>query len=788
MRRFKSGSALMTVVMGVFILQACETTEKASPGTSKSGPVSFTRDIKPIFDEKCVSCHACYDAPGQLDLRSVKGIVRGAIKYDTYAGHAESSPPTFVWNSPNTLDDWRKIGFFSVIEGGRDSIMGKMLALAHANPVKPNAQFPADIKIDQLTRQNHYPNKYEIDGYAEQFPQQGMPLAVSGLTDEEHEAIMSWLEDGAPIDHDAPELTANELAQIQKWEEWLNAPDKRSRLVARYVFEHMLLVNFVFEDRDDASSFVIVRSTTPSGEDTVPVDQYLPNVEVDGEFYYRFLLLDQTDCVKNTRLNLLASDEKLDRWKKIFDEEDWSVDQLPGYTEAERWRPLVVFRAIPARARWRFILANSWYLRGQISWGTQCHGQIATNSVRDIGWDVFESPETSLYVTDAQYRAEVDPLLTQIGNPKNLMDAFLNRKKYVDKHKEFKTRALARAKEVGYRSNYSDIWRGEHPDDRPLVPFVRHDDNAYVVEESWVPFEFPKAINVFDLPNAEAALYSSSVNFDLFGPSIWILMGARTQFGLTRVDSELNFIRFLPRKVRGPMWKRWNLGEFADERWKLEDPHYSPDDTIPTDIKYTTDDPKREFYEGLLEYMGSRVNANDPINRPKPGDDPDRVTKAFISIVAASREQKPTWRKFKTFLPEASFLRIDKSGQEPTIYTMTHNSDYATKAFFTEDLEHEIPGNAKVAILEGAYTAYPNFMFVINEDEIEKFAASLIDVDTQKKFTAIVERWGIRRSSPDFWPVLNSVTAYVKRTNPHGEPLRAGGRTGTFDINRYKNL
>jgi hypothetical protein len=226
----------------------------------------------------------------------------------------------------------------------------------------------------------------------------------------------------------------------------------------------------------------------------------------------------------------------------------------------------------------------------------------------------------------------------------------------------------------------------------------------------------------------------------------------------------------------------------SKERWKMIAPNIAPEDTIPTDIKYSTDDPKREFYERLLEYLGPSVNANDPINRPKPGDDADRVTKAFISIVAASREQEPTWRKFKTFLPEAAFLRIDRSGQEPRIYTMTHNSDYANKAFITMQLQDEIPGNAKVSILEGAYTAYPNFMFRINEDEIDEFASTLIEADTQKKFTAIVERWGIRRSSPDFWPVLNSVTAYVERTNPSGAPQQAGGRAGTFDINRYKNL
>jgi hypothetical protein len=257
-------------------------------------------------------------------------------------------------------------------------------------------------------------------------------------------------------------------------------------------------------------------------------------------------------------------------------------------------------------------------------------------------------------------------------------------------------------------------------------------------------------------------------------------------FGLTRVDAELNFLRFLPRKVRRPMFSSWYMGPLSKERMAQEG--VKPDDTIPTDIKYSTDDPKREFYDKVLAYMGPRVNAIDPINRPKPGDDADRITKALISIVAASREQEPTWRKFKTFLPEAVFLRIDRSGQEPGIYTMTHNRDYATKAFITMSLEEDIPGNATVSILEGAYASYPNFMFRISEDEIEQFAASLIDADTQKEFTAIVERWGIRRSSPDFWPVLNSVTAYVKRTNPSGAPQRAGGRAGTFDINRYKNL
>jgi hypothetical protein len=40
--------------------------------------VSFVKDIKPILDSRCVSCHGCYDAPCQLKLGSTDGLDRGA--------------------------------------------------------------------------------------------------------------------------------------------------------------------------------------------------------------------------------------------------------------------------------------------------------------------------------------------------------------------------------------------------------------------------------------------------------------------------------------------------------------------------------------------------------------------------------------------------------------------------------------------------------------------------------------------------------------------------------------
>ncbi|MEZ9417929.1 9-hexadecenoic acid cis-trans isomerase, partial [Vibrio sp. 10N.286.49.E1] len=44
----------------------------------------FIDEVKPIIDNRCVVCHACYDAPCQLKMSSVEGIDRGASKALVY--------------------------------------------------------------------------------------------------------------------------------------------------------------------------------------------------------------------------------------------------------------------------------------------------------------------------------------------------------------------------------------------------------------------------------------------------------------------------------------------------------------------------------------------------------------------------------------------------------------------------------------------------------------------------------------------------------------------------------
>lgn len=744
---------------------------------AKAENISFTRQVKPILDTKCVSCHACYDSPAQLDLRSPAGIARGAKKIDVYGLRLFDTTPTFVWDSPKKLEDWRKEGFFSVTEGGKNSIMGKMLRHGYQNPLKANQRVPEGVQLDPFLRQYTFPNRYEIDGYIAQKPHEGMPLAVAGLTPKEYATLMQWLGEGAKFDNKPAQPSSADLALIGAWEGFLNGSDTRTKLMARYIYEHLFLVSFRFENTADAKLYTLVRSTTPPGKPVVPVKQHVPNRPVEeGEFFYRFLILDQTPCVKVIRNQLFASQKKLDRTKQIFEEQKWDATALPGYTEEERFNPLSIFAAIPAKVRYKFDLDNVWNIRAAIAQGPSCHGNLAVSVSWDVSWEIYENPETSLYVNDPEYRAMVDKYMSFYVDVDNLEDMILSNMKFIERRKEF-IKAWAQS---GKQTRMTDIWRGEDDDDSPIDFFIRHDTDAYVATPNELPGDYPRNGQFHDLPILELQYYSGTANYDQFAAAYKWLVN-REQNGMARIASELNLLRMIPRKDRVATFRSWYQSPLSDiARAKLNLPEIDPEETAETAIEYTTDDPMKEFWKKVVEYMGDRVKSKDPINRADAPVPTEPVAAAMRRITDASKQAGPAWRKFKALIPEVSFLRIERKGQDPLVYTMTRDRWYANKAFISTILQKEDPSKTQVSILEGVLASYPRFVFSIPESEVGAFADTLIAAENEEALRKAVERWGIRRSSPNFWGVLESIKDYVRRKDPT--------YAGVFDVSMYLNL
>ena len=77
-------------------------------------------------------------------------------------------------------------------------------------------------------------------------------------------------------------------------------------------------------------------------------------------------------------------------------------------------------------------------------------------------------------------------------------------------------------------------------------------------------------------------------------------------------------------------------------------------------------------------------------------------------------------------------------------------------------------------------SSYPNFMFNIPAHDVPAFVTAMENAKDAKRFEKIVDRWGVRRSHPQFWQYFHDLSQYIRETTPMEE--------GVLDMNRYENL
>ena len=86
------------------------------PAAPAAGAVRYRADIQPIFERRCVQCHACYDAPCQLKLGSCDGIVRGFSRDSVYSAiRLSEAPLTRLFVDAERASQWRERGFSPVL-------------------------------------------------------------------------------------------------------------------------------------------------------------------------------------------------------------------------------------------------------------------------------------------------------------------------------------------------------------------------------------------------------------------------------------------------------------------------------------------------------------------------------------------------------------------------------------------------------------------------------------------------------------------------------------------------
>ncbi|WP_053269383.1 fatty acid cis/trans isomerase [Pseudomonas chlororaphis] len=745
---------------------------------SAQGPapaISYTRDIQPIFTEKCVACHACYDSACQLNLGSGEGAARGASKIPVYDGErSKAQTPTRLFYEASGKHAWQGMGFYSVLDaqGSQAALMARMLELGHKTPLQPNAKLPEDIVLG-LNRENMCAQPAEFDGYAKAHPREGMPLAVTGLTDQQYQTLQRWLASGAPIDEQGLAPSAKEAMQVLQWENLLNAPGARESLVARWLFEHWFLAHIYFEGGEPGHFFQWVRSRTPSGQPIDLINTRRPNDDPGTQVYYRLWPV-QGVIVHKTHITYPLSAAKMARVKTLFYSGDYQVSALPGYGPGRRANPFETFEAIPAKARYQFMLDNAEYFVRTFIRGPVCRGQIATDVIRDNFWALFQAPEHDLYITDPAYRGQATPLLAMPGQNDDVGSVLSLWLAYRDKRNEYEI--LRRDSYANAPApSWSTLWAGN---DNALLSIFRHFDSASVTKG--LIGEVPQTMWLFDYPLLERTYYQLAVNFDVFG-NVSHQAQTRLYFDLIRNGAEQNFLRLMPAGTREDFLDDWyqNSGKF-----KMWLDYESIDDDKASALVLDEKDPKRDFANQLLSRYGDLNARPDPINRcdgaycSRPNIDPalqnaEQALSGLVSRPAAGM-------RVIDLLPEATMLRIQAPSGKRVFYSMLRNRAHSNVAFLLGESLRYQPGLDTLTIYPGVLSSYPNFMFNIPAEQVPAFVAEMENAKDAHRFEKIVERWGIRRSHPQFWQYFHDQTQYILETDPK--------EAGVLDMNRYENL
>lgn len=780
---------LATVLTSLMLLAGCADnsippTGKLALPTPTQQPVSFNNDVRPILETKCLACHSCFDAPCQLKMEYSDGLIRGAHPDPVYNGaRLEDQTPTRLGIDAQNEQQWRDLGFYSVLARGEQtaSLFENMIRLGKQYEFAPNSKLPDDIELG-LARANQCVNNDNFADYAKDHPYEGMPLGITSISDGEYATLTGWLQQGGGISPLITKTNPVEQQHIQRWENWLNADNKRQQLISRWIYEHLYLAHLYFEDAGrDTRFFELVRSYTAPGKPIDIIATRRPN-DAPGESLYYRLQPVAGSIVHKRHITFAFGQDRLARSRDLFASGDWQVDTLPDYSAASRANPFATFAAIPARARYQFMLDNAQYFVRTFIRGPVCRGQIATDVIRDQFWAVFQDPDHDLFITSAEHRDSVTPLLALPGQERAFLDLGSSWIKYRDKRNRYN-----QLRSEDYKQHFpagvglDHIWNGEGNNTNALLTIFRHHDNASV--QRGLIGQVPLTSWMLDYPLFERTYYELVVNFDVFG-SVSHQAQTRLYFDLIRNGGEQNYLRFIPPGARNQVLESWYQGAGS---LKLSYSYAKMDNTTPSRVPFASNAFNAELGSHLLlKFHELNAERNDPINRCGGSgcgrtDQPEwiRQSDQILSELAAVRaEFLPGLR----YLPEVTFLRVYNEQGERTLYTLIRDRAHSSVAFLLgEDWRYQ-PENDKLTIYPGQIGSYPNFIFDVPASQLALFKNRLkaLELKQQDRFDRVVDTWGVRRTHRQFWEVLSDITEWQREQ----KPLQAG----VLDINRYENL
>ena len=773
-------------VLVLFFISGCSAPELAPVSvkpTQKS--ISYLKDVKPILDKRCVTCHSCYNAPCQAKLSSFEGLDRGASKLAVYnATRLSAADPTRLFIDAQTTQEWREKNFFSFTQTDEsnathnDSIMMHLLYDKKQNPQIIGEYSP---ETDKLACPR---DKEELEEYVDDKPYHGMPYGFPALSDKEYNTLAQWLLQGAkgPSAEEQKALVTpskNAQQEIEKWEAFLNQSDAKHQITSRYLYEHLFLAHIYFTTAK-GEYYSLIRSYTPSGSkpEIIPTLRPFDDPKVK-KIYYRFEKVTST-IVHKTHMVVKFDNTVLARYKELFIKPKWeSRPHFMDYGTRISANPFIAFAQIPPKSRYQFLLDNSNYIVKTFIRGPVCRGNMALNVIHDHFWVMFRDPAYDVSVIYPELLSqESDNLSMPIYTvDQSLTEVFSD--KYRKKYEEYyKTKRYYFANTYPNGIGLESIWKGDKPDDAPLLTIYRHFDSASV--HKGVLGNVPRTMWVIDYAQFERIYYNLVAGYDVFG-NVSHQTNIRRYMDFLRIEGELNFLDYMPKEKRLKILQSWYIGDDNVDNMK-----YLNLDQIPSKFSYKTEYPKHEFIEQVVNnHILKSTNIKfDEINYRKIGSLMPKMPKEFHSkadFVEGARSITLPGTGFITSMTDNGanniFLRIDMEDGSHIVKNLIINRwhDNVNSLFNGDNVLN--PAKDTMDIIDERTGSYPNVFVVVKQKDLARFLYLMKYMKGTLEEYKELQHYFISRSDENFWEVFD----WFQKNYTENEPIESG----MYDLNRY---
>lgn len=777
----------LAIVVASLLLAACagRLAAPTAPGAAGTEPtrhdqrqrppagLSYVRDVQPLLNRRCVVCHACYDAPCQLKATAWEGLARGASRDRVYdASRLLAAPTTRLFEDADRASAWRERGFTAVLDESaidtaasrRSGVMHRLLALKARQPGPTGGRAPEALELG-LDRTQSCPSSDEMDRHEARHPLAGMPYALPPLAPDEHRLLMRWLEAGAPAEAEAP-LPAAVQRRIAPWERLLNGDDAKSRLFARYVYEHLFLAHLRFDDDPGRHALRLVRSSTPPGTPVAPIATRRPVDDPGIERVYYRLVPERETIVAKTHLPYTLDAARLARWRAWFVDAPYTVDRLPGYGPDDAANPFRTFAALPVDARYRFMLDEAAFtIRGFIK-GPVCRGQMAVNVIEDRFWVAFMAPSPAYdQAVTRLIEANADLLrLPSAGSDTDIALAWWRYARLEAGYAKARTQALDDSVRAGRPLDLARLWNGDGHNDNAGLTVMRHFDSATVVK-GFVG-EPPKTAWVIGYPLLERIHYLLVADYDVWG-NVGHQLNSRLYMDYLRAEGEFNWLALLPASARIAVRDGWYRGSGEAARGQV---YGGAGTTLAADsaIRYTSDDPRRELMQRMHAHLAPALSTRLDWRRQAPA-----ALAPALERLAAVRGRSLQW------MPEFAVLAVAMPDGPVRQWSLVRDTGHASVSHLLGEGLELRPDEHAMTLVPGVVGAYPNAYYRVAAADLPAFVDAVAALSSGGDAAAFAARWSVQRADPSFWAFSDAVHARYAAEQPD--------EAGILDYNRYEN-